>query len=390
MEDITFDFEEDLHREEEGRRRLVERIDFSRNSNETSDNLLTAQLPSSGNASASKVVCRHWMRGMCMKGQFCEYLHEFDVTKMPLCPRFSQLGYCHEFDVGECEFKHPKARIEEGPVCVHYFLGYCEAGPKCRKKHINLPAKDAHFLLPDWYLQLIIANREIIPDARSISSLKHSLNQIESTCRQMSSRIQNTTSNEDFSSHRQQELTQLPFRPSPDVASRGAGSKIRSQSTNFKPINITKSPPLDPIYISPPVSSLKQNSTTQDFNDCQPPLACPADAIPGITIDPLPGVPPLPQNRPPRIKAFIIKSIKVENICKSIHSGVWAALKNNSPKLAKAYQESDYVVLLFSANESGGFQGYARMASLPDRNIIPNKIWGSFSSKSRKDSLRQP
>ena len=31
------------------------------------------------------VVCKHWLRGLCKKGDECEFLHEYDLTRMPEC-----------------------------------------------------------------------------------------------------------------------------------------------------------------------------------------------------------------------------------------------------------------------------------------------------------------
>lgn len=39
------------------------------------------------------IVCKHWLRGLCKKGDQCEFLHEFDMAKMPECyfyARFSE------------------------------------------------------------------------------------------------------------------------------------------------------------------------------------------------------------------------------------------------------------------------------------------------------------
>lgn len=36
------------------------------------------------------VVCRHWLRDLCMKGNACEFLHEYDLKKMPLCRHVSK------------------------------------------------------------------------------------------------------------------------------------------------------------------------------------------------------------------------------------------------------------------------------------------------------------
>lgn len=81
-----------------------------------------------------------------------------------------------------------------------------------------------------------------------------------------------------------------------------------------------------------------------------------------------------------RIRAFIIKSTDSKNIYKSIRLGVWATGKQNTAMLEQAYCDNDHVVLLFSANESGGFQGYGRMSSPPIAGLHAN-LWGSFSSR---------
>ncbi|WAQ95712.1 CPSF4-like protein [Mya arenaria] len=49
------------------------------------------------------VVCKHWLRGLCKKGDDCEFLHEFDMTKMPECFFFSKYGQCNN---KECPFLH--------------------------------------------------------------------------------------------------------------------------------------------------------------------------------------------------------------------------------------------------------------------------------------------
>jgi len=37
-------------------------------------------------------VCKHWLRGLCKKGDQCEFLHEYDMTKMPECYFYSKFG----------------------------------------------------------------------------------------------------------------------------------------------------------------------------------------------------------------------------------------------------------------------------------------------------------
>ncbi|XP_028935923.2 putative cleavage and polyadenylation specificity factor subunit 4-like protein isoform X3 [Ornithorhynchus anatinus] len=101
------------------------------------------------------VVCKHWLRGLCKKGDQCEFLHQYDVTKMPECYFFSNFGKCSN---KECPFLHvdPASRLRDCPwynqgfckngplckyqhtrrvMCINYLVGFCPAGPKCKFMH---------------------------------------------------------------------------------------------------------------------------------------------------------------------------------------------------------------------------------------------------------------
>lgn len=60
---------------------------------------------------------------------------------------------------------------------------------------------------------------------------------------------------------------------------------------------------------------------------------------------------------------FQIKSINHENveICKSM--GVWSTFHQNEQRLNAAFRENRSVILIFSVQQSGAFQGFARMIS---------------------------
>lgn len=79
------------------------------------------------------VVCKHWLRGLCKKGDDCEFLHVYDITKMPECYFYSMLNLCTN---KECIFLHinPDSKIKE---CPWYNRGFCRRGPDCRLKHIR-------------------------------------------------------------------------------------------------------------------------------------------------------------------------------------------------------------------------------------------------------------
>jgi len=79
------------------------------------------------------VVCKHWLRGLCKKGDLCEFLHEYDLSKMPECWFFSKFGECSN---PECMYLHirPEDKQKE---CPWYARGFCKHGPKCRHKHVK-------------------------------------------------------------------------------------------------------------------------------------------------------------------------------------------------------------------------------------------------------------
>ncbi|EYB98354.1 hypothetical protein Y032_0132g1737 [Ancylostoma ceylanicum] len=77
------------------------------------------------------VVCKHWLRGLCKKGDQCEFLHEYDLTKMPECFFFSKYMACSN---RECPFRHidPETKMRD---CPWYDRGFCRHGPYCKHRH---------------------------------------------------------------------------------------------------------------------------------------------------------------------------------------------------------------------------------------------------------------
>lgn len=82
---------------------------------------------------ANSVVCKHWLRGLCKKNERCDFLHEYNLRKMPECFFFNVYGVCNN---SECLFLHvnPEAAVRE---CVWYRRGFCKNGAGCKNKHIR-------------------------------------------------------------------------------------------------------------------------------------------------------------------------------------------------------------------------------------------------------------
>ncbi|KAJ6445750.1 exonuclease [Purpureocillium lavendulum] len=60
---------------------------------------------------------------------------------------------------------------------------------------------------------------------------------------------------------------------------------------------------------------------------------------------------------------FILKSLTMEDLELSVSTGIWATQSHNEEALNSAFKSADNVYLIFSANKSGEYFGYARMTS---------------------------
>lgn len=77
------------------------------------------------------VVCRHWLQGLCQKGDKCDYLHKMDKSKMPVCKHGK---ICK---IKNCPLKHIDE--EEKPECIAFRQGFCIDGPACKYRHTKRP-----------------------------------------------------------------------------------------------------------------------------------------------------------------------------------------------------------------------------------------------------------
>ncbi|CXI01412.1 YTH domain-containing protein, putative [Plasmodium berghei] len=74
----------------------------------------------------------------------------------------------------------------------------------------------------------------------------------------------------------------------------------------------------------------------------------------------------------PKTKFFLIKSSSDKNISISLNFNIWATTPKNENKFLTAFIENDYVILVFSVNESSKFCGYAIMRSKPGESKNSN------------------
>lgn len=75
-----------------------------------------------------KQVCRYWLTNSCSKGDTCEFLHEYEDSKMPDCRKGES---CAD---PSCILKHTNK--ESITLCPNYEAGFCSFGHSCQWQHV--------------------------------------------------------------------------------------------------------------------------------------------------------------------------------------------------------------------------------------------------------------
>ncbi|KAM6901867.1 3'-5' RNA helicase YTHDC2 isoform 2-T2 [Lycodopsis pacificus] len=122
--------------------------------------------------------------------------------------------------------------------------------------------------------------------------------------------------------------------------------------------------PIKQLSDEPHSSSSSSCSVTLDSPSYSP---CPSSS--GKTSQP-----PSPQLVFSSVRYFIMKSSNVRNIDISQQKGIWSTTLSNETKLTKAFLEKNTIILIFSVQGSGHFQGYARMTSVINQESCQD--WG--------------
>ena len=97
------------------------------------------------------IVCKHWLRDLCMKGDKCDFLHQYDLARMPECTQWARLGRCID---QECDFRHDTEKIE----CQKFKFGFCKLGGQCKMRHERHTRPYLPETIPDWYLKELVPN----------------------------------------------------------------------------------------------------------------------------------------------------------------------------------------------------------------------------------------
>nr|CAD1832071.1 unnamed protein product [Ananas comosus var. bracteatus] len=272
-----------------------------------------ADLPGggAGRRSFRQTVCRHWLRGLCMKGDACGFLHQYDKARMPVCRFFRMFGECREQD---CVYKHTNEDIKE---CNMYKMGFCPNGADCRYRHAKLPGPPPPV-------------EEVFQKIQQLSSFGYG-------------------SSNRFFQHRNNNYNQQGERPQLPQ-----GPEVANQNT------AAKQPTAEQSNVQQPQTQ-NQQSQQQQQPQQQQTTENQAQSVPnGLPNQATRTASPLPQGQS---RYFIVKSCNRENLEISVQQGIWATQRSNEAKLNEAFESSENVILIFSINRTRHFQGCAKMTS---------------------------
>ncbi|KAI8725002.1 YTH domain-containing protein [Fusarium sp. LHS14.1] len=115
----------------------------------------------------------------------------------------------------------------------------------------------------------------------------------------------------------------------------------------------------------PSVATTTKTDQVSDATPIQVGSPNPADEPTTATT---PKAEPAGETTPQKDKFFILKSLTVEDLELSVRTGIWATQAHNEDALNTAFKGADSVYLVFSANKSGEYFGYARMVSQIDED----------------------
>lgn len=131
--------------------------------------------------------------------------------------------------------------------------------------------------------------------------------------------------------------------------------------------SLSTSTELPPKAVTPPASAAAPPSPSgepDEESSGPPPIACSpsGESTTSRAITANPEGPPQSDEKVAE-KYYIVKSLTAQDLEASVRNGIWATQSHNEQTLNRAYEQAENVYLIFSANKSGEYFGYARMAS---------------------------
>ena len=69
----------------------------------STQNAIENPCPHRHSKSQRTYVCQYWLQGKCNNKEYCNYLHMYDMTRLPPCYNIIRYGKCNN---QECLFSH--------------------------------------------------------------------------------------------------------------------------------------------------------------------------------------------------------------------------------------------------------------------------------------------
>lgn len=377
------------------------------------------------------IICIHYIKNMCMKNLFCNYLHQLIYSRIPTCKNYMKYNYCADRVRGCCMFRHTLDNsnnnlyyneskdeylddalkfLHEKNICVNYLLGFCSLGYGCRKIHKTKSRRYINIIstLPKFFLDSILVNKHLYTHLyNNPKKLSNDMNKLKDALIILSGEkyidknlstnkndnivdllnkdviqnnnifnsnnidigIENNISHGDINndSKNQKGVSFLPGYNNVD----NKNNKYINEYIDDKNIINNKSS-----HTNNEKGYFHNNILLQSIDNNNN-----NNLIQENNIN-IPNVYDLNNNLivAEKMKVFIIKCNQISHLYLSILYGVWATGKNNTRKFVNLFKDNYTIIFLFSVNESGGFQGYAKMVTMPIKNLYEN-LWGPITSR---------
>ncbi|KAL5157905.1 30-kDa cleavage and polyadenylation specificity factor 30 [Glycine soja] len=352
-----------------------------------------------GRRSFRQTVCRHWLRSLCMKGDACGFLHQYDKARMPVCRFFRLYGECREQD---CVYKHTNEDIKE---CNMYKLGFCPNGPDCRYRHAKSPGppppveevlqKIQHLFSYNYnssnkFFQQRGASYNQQAEKPQLPQGTNSTNQgvtgkplpaesgnaqpqqqVQQSQQQVNqSQMQNVANGQPNQANRT--ATPLPQGISREACHGDAirlNGKLIWRNFGFSPLITLGLDWLDKREAR--FARLKADRQSNNFlrklaihkRSAQVTIPCSMWELKHLCSCQELDIKSQTDFSKVLDRYFIVKSCNRENLELSVQQGVWATQRSNESKLNEAFDSVENVILVFSVNRTRHFQGCAKMTS---------------------------
>ncbi|SCM02530.1 YTH domain-containing protein, putative [Plasmodium chabaudi chabaudi] len=345
------------------------------------------------------IICIHYIKNMCMKNLFCNYLHQLIYDRIPPCKNYIKYNYCSDKIRGSCMFRHTLENtntnyysenkeesldealkfLHEKNICVNYLLGFCNLGYNCRKIHKNRSIKYLNIIniLPKFYLDQILINKNLYTNLYKNQQVLNDMNKLKDALIVLSGEKYQEKNTSLTKNDRENSLSDMLINSDNNYKDMGSSRILNSGTNIHDDKNLNRSVDNingDHINITDGNLNMLQNNNENMLQNNDPNNIKGVGNIPEVyNLDNTPVT-------SDKIKVFVIKCNQISNLYLSILYGVWATGKNNTRKYMNFFKENYTIIFLFSVNESGGFQGYAKMVTTPIKNLYEN-LWGPITNR---------